>query len=88
MYNTSYPDVDVTDVEVCGSHVFVCVANNTDQSKGFLDVYRAYNKTTKDLVRVNTIPGNLISTLLVHGDQIKSDLARAKYRLQSSYVDE
>ena len=43
LYHTSFPNVDITDVELCGDYVFIAFDNQTVREEGFVNVYGAYS---------------------------------------------
>ncbi|KAL4216275.1 hypothetical protein ACF0H5_024000 [Mactra antiquata] len=55
LHHSSYPNVDATDVEVCGDFVYVAYDNKTTREHGYIDVYKVYNKTTGTLDLVHKI---------------------------------
>ena len=60
LYNVSYENVDVTDVEICGSFLFVSMDNETKRENGFVNVYEAYNRDNNTLELLHQIIGELL----------------------------
>ncbi|WAR31036.1 M130-like protein, partial [Mya arenaria] len=67
LFHQSYTGVDITDVHVCGGHVFVAIDNTTRHKDGFVNVYKLYNKETQTLdlvhsIEVGTFPDMVLTT--------------------------
>ncbi|OWF53101.1 Mesenchyme-specific cell surface glycoprotein [Mizuhopecten yessoensis] len=55
LYWEQFDTVGLTDVEVCGDHLFVAEDNIQDKENGVVRVYKKYNKNTQTLEKVHTI---------------------------------
>ncbi|XP_052813914.1 mesenchyme-specific cell surface glycoprotein-like [Mya arenaria] len=64
IFNTSFLNVDVTDVELCGGHVFVAFDNQTRREDGFVNVYRLYNRQSGTLDLVHSIKVGVIPDMI------------------------
>nr|KAG5713079.1 hypothetical protein BaRGS_021873 [Batillaria attramentaria] len=53
---TVLPELDLTDVEACGGHVFVSYVNKSDPLNGGVRVYGAYSKDDGSLELLHDIP--------------------------------
>ncbi|XP_060067392.1 mesenchyme-specific cell surface glycoprotein-like [Ylistrum balloti] len=67
IYWQQFINVDLTDVEFCGDHLFVAVDNNSNKENGFINVYRKYNTTTGTLdlmhrITVGSLPDMIYPT--------------------------
>lgn len=56
-HRVSYPNVEATDVEVCGDYVFVSFDNQTVRDKGFVNVYRMYDRSSMEFSLLHNIVG-------------------------------
>ncbi|KAH3707600.1 hypothetical protein DPMN_067010 [Dreissena polymorpha] len=65
LFKSSYASVDVTDVELCGNHVFVSFDNQTRREDGYINVYRLYNRQTGSLDLVHTIRVGVIPDMIL-----------------------
>ncbi|WAR31037.1 M130-like protein [Mya arenaria] len=67
LFHQSYTSVAITDVHVCGGHVFVAFDNTTRHEDGCVNVYKLYNKETQTLdlvhsIKVGTLPDMVLTT--------------------------